>query len=64
MGNISFDKIKSRKLWTTASAALVLVLNSKFNLGLDQGTVSSLTWIVIGYVLAQGGVDAVAALKK
>lgn len=61
---MSLDKLKSRKLWATASAGLVLILNSKFNLGLDKETVSSLTYIVLGYVIAQGGVDMAQVFKK
>lgn len=51
------EKLKSRKLWVTLVAGIVVALNDAFGFGLDKDTIYSLVSLVVGYVFSQGIVD-------
>lgn len=51
------EKLKSRKLWVTIVAGLLLFFNKQFGLNLDQDTVQNIGITVAAYVLGQGAVD-------
>ncbi len=52
------DKLKSRKLWVSLIAAVLIVFNDAFEFGLDSTTITAIVSTVVGYVLGQGAVDA------
>jgi uncharacterized membrane protein len=51
------DKLKSRKLWVTIVAGLLLLLNKQLGLNLDDSTIQNIGITVAAYVLGQGVVD-------
>lgn len=51
------DKLKSRKLWATATLVVLVVLNRKLKLGLDHTDLATLAGLVAAYVVAQGVAD-------
>lgn len=49
------NRLISRKLWVTITGIILLALNNQWQ---------ELTTLIIGYVVAQGGVDIVNKIKK
>jgi len=58
------SKFKSRKLWMAIIAALLIVANQGFELGLPEEAINKIAMLVMSYILGQGAVDAVGGLKK
>jgi len=54
---MSLEKLKSRKLWATLAAYVVVALNDVLEIGLDKETIYSLVAIVSGYNVGQGIAD-------
>lgn len=55
------SKLKSRKLWATVIVSAITALAEQ--LGLPSEAVENLVNIGIAYLISQGGVDAISALK-
>ena len=55
------EKLKSRKLWAMIASAATYALNDALSLGMSDETLNRLSVAVVGYLIAQGVVDAVAA---
>lgn len=51
------NKLKSRKFWTAAVSALLVLCNQGLGLNIPEDTVLNFTAIVLGYLVAQGWVD-------
>lgn len=51
------ERLKSRKLWVTIVAGLLLFFNKQLGLDLSQDTVQNIGITVAAYVLGQGAVD-------
>jgi len=60
---VMLDKLKSRKLLAVFLTGVLTTFNGAYQL-LPQETMEWLIKLVMVYVVGQGGVDAVAALKK
>lgn len=58
---IMIDRLKSRKLWVAVVSATLVTLGTE--LGIPPDALSQVVAIVVGYLIGQGAVDAVAALK-
>lgn len=56
------NKLRSRKLIATVVTGLLVVLNTKLNLGLSQELVNAIVLLVVAYVASQAFVDGKEAL--
>lgn len=58
------DKLKSRKFIVTVLAAILVLLNDKFNLGISQEAIYSAVGMLGLYVVGQGVADAGSQGRK
>lgn len=58
------QKLTSRKLWAAIMGVLLNVLNATLELGIDEDTLGRINLLLVGYLAAQGLVDAVAVKNK
>lgn len=58
------DKLKSRKFWIAVLSGLLVLLNDQFGWGITPDTLNKFVTLMIGYLLAEGAVDAAGAIKR
>jgi uncharacterized membrane protein YqaE (UPF0057 family) len=61
------DKLKdyvSRKFIITVLTILLVTLNKKFALGIDDNAINNIVLTVVGYILGQSAVDVTKVIKK
>jgi uncharacterized membrane protein len=51
------SKIKSRKLWVAVAAFLVVALNGPLGMGIEADQISTLSHVIMTYLVAQGATD-------
>jgi len=54
-----------RMKWLMATLTMiVLAVNKKFTLGLDDKTTEQIVWVACAWIVAEGGADAAGAIGK
>jgi uncharacterized membrane protein len=58
------EKLKSRKFWIAVLSGLLVVLNDQMGWGIEPEAIKQFITIMVGYLIAEGAVDAAGAIKK
>lgn len=58
------QRLSSRKFLSVAIAAVVVILNELFNWNLSKDAITSLIFLVLGYVGVEGTKDVVTEIRK